>query len=181
MKKRINKTNFVSWVVLAAIFFLIAFGCKSKQVVIDNSTHATDSVIITKTEKVDVIVKDTIIITDTAVVEYHDTIDCPNTKLKISNNSGNAKLSVNITNGKLTAKCKCDSLEVTVKNLRQINSYTNNELSKAKNNQIKETIEVPVIKYKFQYPWWWWLCLVYTIASLLYIFRKTIFKSLVKI
>lgn len=175
-----KKSNtLLNWIALIAIYALIAFGCKAKKIIIDNSSHATDTVRITQTERIEVKVKDTVIVTDTAIVEFHDTIDCPNANASIERNNGNAQLSLNIKNGKLTAKCKCDSLEVLVRNLREVNSYVNNELSKAKNSFKTETKEVPVIKYKYRYPWWWWLPILYVLGNLLWKYRNPI-KLLIK-
>jgi hypothetical protein len=189
-----NSVNYKSYhtkiIVLVAIFFALLFlsSCSRPKYNKSTSTNVKiDSVFIKQIDRVEVLIKDTVITTQLdSVLVVLDTLfldkDCPTVKdksIERYSNSGNTKATISLKNGLLSVRCDSDSLKIVVTNLRQIISYKENELSKAKLSATTITVEKPVPKIKYKVPVWAWICLAYTLASLIYIFRNPII-SLVK-
>jgi hypothetical protein len=195
MEKIVIKKNGNSTVILIliALFFAIMLlgscGTSKRNSRVIYQTKI-DSVFVKQTERVEVRTKDTLVKFKYDSVQVHDTIynskDCPNISDKLIerySKTGNTKLTLNVKNGVLNAKCESDSLEQLITNLREIVRYQDNEIFKSKFSDKVDVkiVEKPVVKIKLKVPWWAWVCLLYTLASFFYIFRFPVGKLIFKI
>lgn len=142
------------------IFIMLSACHRNTAPQVNNSIKTKDSIVYKE------VLRDTTIYLPGAEIYWRDTINtpCPEWNFDSTSTKDNVKLHVNVTNGKLTAKCEADSLKRVISWLESTMEFYRKQKEVV---TITNTVPVP----KPYIPKWVWYLVAFNVGQLAWKFR----------
>lgn len=160
---------------LLFIFFAVAFGCRSKKIVSEESNRDRDSSSVRIERVIDTVFRDRVIekirpVYSEVIVEKP--CDSAGNLIPVNYNIGSGGNSFHVfsENGKLYINQKIDSVESSFE--KQYRARWEKDSLALRNTLISESSTTEEI-VRYVYPWWWWLAVIVGGAlALLWVLEK---------